>query len=86
MEPINKIVTQKIAKPIRKQVYKLRNAQSQTSKALTEALVLAITASTNADSRRAVWLAGELASRLQASEVAECQAQAKRILNLANDK
>ena len=47
------------------------------------ALVLAITAKTEANSQRAVLVAGELAGRMQPLQVAQCQTEAKRILKFA---
>ena len=51
--------------------------------ALTMALVLAITAKTEANSQRAVLVAGELAGRMQPLQVAQCQTEAKRIVKSA---
>ena len=47
--------------------------------ALTMALVLAITAKTEANSQRAVLVASELAGRMKPLQVAQCQTEAKRI-------
>ena len=52
-------------------------------KALTMALVLAITAKTEANSQRAVLAAGFFAGRMQPLQVAQCQTEAKRILKSA---
>ena len=51
--------------------------------ALTMALVLAITAKTEANSQRAVLAAGFFAGRMQPLQVAQCQTEAKRILKSA---
>ena len=48
--------------------------------ALTMALVLAVTANTDMNSRRAVLAAGQLAGSMAPLRVAQCQNEAKRIL------
>ncbi len=60
--------------------HKLENKQGNQN-ALTLALVLAVCANTAAKSRRAVLLAGTIAAGMEAQDVAQCQANAKRVLD-----
>lgn len=59
----------------------------ETMDKLVEALLLAITAPTTEQARKAVWLAGELTYDLTAKQVAQCQKQAQRqIKNITETK
>ncbi len=67
--------------PERTMIYKRKITEKKFNEQLMEklvtALVLAITAPTNEQARKAVWLAGELTYSLDAEQVAQCQKQAQ---------
>ncbi len=66
--------------PERTMIYKTKMTEkkfnAQLMEKLVTALVLAITAPTNEQARKAVWLVGELAGRLEPKDIEVCKAQA----------